>query len=366
MAAMDDTDRLIVEALRADGRMSMRALADLVHISRASAYARVARLERDGVITGYAALVDPVRYGYALSAYVYLDIAQRSWKSVRGQLLSMPEVDHIALLSGEHDILLRVRARDAVSLRDVVLTRLQEIPEVRSTQTVLIFEELTPGHDAGAPPSYLPAPPLRHAQDLLECLHVSHRVVDGIVVMGCSPEPLPALRVAPVLVEAGPEVANAPAGVTEWIVHSRPIEHAGYPLPVVGGIVTDKDRPTVADVLFEPGRKALGNFLIHRYSLADDGDRRVIRVRRRVEQPSVERVTRVVVNGAELSQHATHRTRAPCLTVDEYPWGLLVHSYRIISRSASRPTGVFKAPGTGRARSTRASSTIARALISCS
>jgi DNA-binding Lrp family transcriptional regulator len=128
MASMDDTDRMIVEALRADGRMSMRALADVVHISRASAYARVARLERDGVITGYAALVDPVRYGYALSAYVYLDIAQRSWKSVRGQLLSMPEVDHMALVSGEHDILLRVRARDAVSLRDVVLTRLRKSP----------------------------------------------------------------------------------------------------------------------------------------------------------------------------------------------------------------------------------------------
>src|SRR5215469_126286 len=147
MAALDDTDRLIVEALRADGRMSMRALADLVHISRASAYARVARLERDGVITGYAALIDPVRYGYALSAYVYLNIAQRSWKSVRGQLLSITEIDHVALVSGEHDILLRVRARDAVSLRDVVLTRLQEMPEIHSTQTVLIFEEATPAHD---------------------------------------------------------------------------------------------------------------------------------------------------------------------------------------------------------------------------
>jgi DNA-binding Lrp family transcriptional regulator len=144
MAAMDDTDRQIVDALRADGRMSMRALADLIHISRASAYGRVARLEREGVITGYAARIDPVRYGYALSAYVYLDIAQRSWKSVRGQLLGMPEVDQVALVSGEHDILLRVRARDAIDLRDVVLTRLQEIPEVRATQTVLIFEEAEP------------------------------------------------------------------------------------------------------------------------------------------------------------------------------------------------------------------------------
>jgi DNA-binding Lrp family transcriptional regulator len=144
MAAMDDVDRRIVEALRADGRLSMRALAELLHISRASAYSRVARLERDGVITGYAARIDPVRYGYALSAYVYLDVEQRSWKSLRGQLLAMPGVDHVALVSGGHDILLRVRARDAVDLRDVVLTRLQDIPEVRATQTVLIFEEAEP------------------------------------------------------------------------------------------------------------------------------------------------------------------------------------------------------------------------------
>jgi DNA-binding Lrp family transcriptional regulator len=99
------------------------------------------------VITGYAAIIDPVRAGYALSAYVYLDIAQRSWKSVRAQLLTMPEVDHIAFVSGEHDILLRVRARDAVSLRDVVVARLQDIPEVNSTQTMLIFEEATPARD---------------------------------------------------------------------------------------------------------------------------------------------------------------------------------------------------------------------------
>jgi DNA-binding Lrp family transcriptional regulator len=144
MASMDDTDRLIVEALRADGRLSMRALAERLHISRANAYTRVARLEREGVILGYAALINPVRYGYALSAYVYLAIAQRSWKSVRAQLLLVPEVDHVALVSGAHDIVLRVRARDAVSLRDVVLTRLQEIPEVRATQTVLIFDEVEP------------------------------------------------------------------------------------------------------------------------------------------------------------------------------------------------------------------------------
>ena len=88
MAPLDDTDRLIVEALRADGRLSIRALAARVHLSRANTYARVARLQRDGVITGFAAVIDPARYGYGLSAYVYLDIAQRSWKAVSRQVLS--------------------------------------------------------------------------------------------------------------------------------------------------------------------------------------------------------------------------------------------------------------------------------------
>ena len=79
-----------------------------------------------------------------MSAYVFLKIAQQSWKAVRREVLSIPEVDHAALVSGEHDIVLLVRTRDAASLRDVVLTRLQGMPEVASTHTVLIFDEQSP------------------------------------------------------------------------------------------------------------------------------------------------------------------------------------------------------------------------------
>ena len=144
MAALDDIDLGILAALRADGRLSMRALAARLHISRASAYARVERLEASRVITGYTATVDPRRCGYGLSAYVFLNIAQQSWKTVSRKVLGIPEVDHAALVSGEHDIMLLVRTRDAAALRDVVLTRLQGMPEVASTQTVLIFDEMSP------------------------------------------------------------------------------------------------------------------------------------------------------------------------------------------------------------------------------
>lgn len=149
MAVLDDLDRQIVAALRVNGRLSMRALASELHISRANAYARVDRLERAGVITGYSATINPQKYGYGLSAYVFLKIAQQSWKKVRNQVLSIPEVDHAALVSGEHDIMLLVRTRDAAALRDLVLTRLQGMPEVATTHTVLIFDELLPRERRG-------------------------------------------------------------------------------------------------------------------------------------------------------------------------------------------------------------------------
>lgn len=149
-ARLDATDRAIVAELRADGRLSMRALAARLHISRASAYSRVEALERAGVITGYAAVVDPVRYGYGLSAFVSLKISQHSWKTVRQRVLAIPEVATGALVSGDSDIVLLVRTSDAAGLRDLVLDVLQQMPDVLATQTTIIFDELP---ERVAPPS---------------------------------------------------------------------------------------------------------------------------------------------------------------------------------------------------------------------
>ncbi len=139
---LDDTDRAIVAELREDGRISMRALAEKLHISRATTYTRIERLVTAGVITGYTASIDPERYGYGISAYVYLKISQHSWKAVRRQILQIPQVWHAALVSGENDLVLLVRTSDAASMRELVLNTFQTMPDVLSTQTVLILDEL--------------------------------------------------------------------------------------------------------------------------------------------------------------------------------------------------------------------------------
>ncbi|MEV4312687.1 Lrp/AsnC family transcriptional regulator [Actinocrispum sp. NPDC049592] len=143
---LDEIDRNIVELLRADGRISVRKLAEQVNVSRANAYARIERLTASGVITGYHATIDPHRYGYTVSAYLAVKLRQRSWREFTERLADMPEVEHAAMVSGGYDGLLLVRTTDSDALRDVVLDRLQSMPEVMATHTMFILDELHPKH----------------------------------------------------------------------------------------------------------------------------------------------------------------------------------------------------------------------------
>ncbi|MFJ6212007.1 Lrp/AsnC family transcriptional regulator [Streptomyces sp. NPDC092296] len=139
--ALDRIDRAILRLLQQDGRASIRSVAEQVHVSRANAYARIARMMEDGVIRGFTARVDHERAGQGASAYVTLKIVQNSWRTVREQLLTLPGVEHIALVSGEFDVLLLVHTADNRALRELVLGRIQSLPAVLGTQTLLVFDE---------------------------------------------------------------------------------------------------------------------------------------------------------------------------------------------------------------------------------
>ncbi|MGK5628480.1 Lrp/AsnC family transcriptional regulator [Streptomyces sp. URMC 123] len=147
--SLDAIDRAILRMLSTDGRASIRSVAERVHVSRANAYARINRLIDDGVIRGFSTRIDPERAGYGASAYITLKIVQNSWRAVREQLRELPGAAHIALVSGDFDVLLLVHTEDNRALRELVLTRIQSIPEVLSTRTLLVFEETDLSMDPG-------------------------------------------------------------------------------------------------------------------------------------------------------------------------------------------------------------------------
>ncbi|MEO3751625.1 Lrp/AsnC family transcriptional regulator [Streptomyces sp. B6B3] len=141
---LDSIDLAILRLLRVDGRASIRSVAEQVHISRANAYSRISRLLDEGVIRGFSARIDHERAGQGAAAYIALRIVQDSWRSVREKLERLPGAAHIALVGGEIDVLLLVHTADYRALRDLVLGRIQPMPEVLSTRTLLVFEESDP------------------------------------------------------------------------------------------------------------------------------------------------------------------------------------------------------------------------------
>jgi DNA-binding Lrp family transcriptional regulator len=138
---LDAVDRRILAELQADGRLSVNELAARVSVARATAYQRLQRLEDDGVIRRYSAIVDPARVGLGIAALILVNVDQGDWRDARRRLLELPGVQYLALTSGTFDFVVLVRVPDVETLRDVVLVRLHGLPEVRSTQTVFVLED---------------------------------------------------------------------------------------------------------------------------------------------------------------------------------------------------------------------------------
>ena len=140
---LDAVDRRLVEALRVDSRQSVNELATRVNVSRATAYQRLARMREAGVIRRFTVDVDHRKLGLPIAALVLVSVVQHAWRGVGDRLRHLPGVEWLALSTGSYDYILLVRAPDIDHLRDVVLEGLQAIPDVASTQTLLLLDELS-------------------------------------------------------------------------------------------------------------------------------------------------------------------------------------------------------------------------------
>jgi DNA-binding Lrp family transcriptional regulator len=124
-----------------EGRISVNELATRAGISRATAYTRYDRLVADGVLSRFRADVDPHALGLDVAAMILINVEQGSWPTTRDKVSRLPGVEYVAMTSGGFVFVLLVRVPDIAALRDVVLYRLQGMPEVRSTQTIFVLDE---------------------------------------------------------------------------------------------------------------------------------------------------------------------------------------------------------------------------------
>lgn len=154
---VDAVDRRLLAVLAQEGRLSVNELASRARVSRATAYTRFDRLVADGVISGFHADVDPEALGLHVAAMILVNVEQGTWPDTRDRVSRLPGVEYVALTSGGFDFVLFVRAPDIAALRDVVLYRLQGMPEVKATQTIFILDE--DRHPPGSTAVFDPAAP---------------------------------------------------------------------------------------------------------------------------------------------------------------------------------------------------------------
>src|SRR5512133_209319 len=141
-ARMDDIDRQIVALLRSGARTSFQAIGQQVSLSAPAVKRRVDRLEADGVIRSYAAVVDPAAMGWQTHALVSLFCEGRmAAAEVRSAVADHPEVAAAYTVAGEASAILHVRARDTPHLEEA-LERIRDTPGIIRTQTQVVLSTL--------------------------------------------------------------------------------------------------------------------------------------------------------------------------------------------------------------------------------
>jgi len=139
---MDDLDRQIVALLRENARRSFQDIGQRVSLSAPAVKRRVDRLEADGVIRGYAAVVDPAAMGWPTHAVVSLVCEGRMPAAeVRAAVAGHPEVAAAYTVAGEASAILHVRARDTAHLEEA-LERIRDAPGIIRTQTQVVLSTL--------------------------------------------------------------------------------------------------------------------------------------------------------------------------------------------------------------------------------
>ncbi len=140
---LDRFDRAILMALERDGRLSLAALAEKVGLTKTPVQARLRKLEADGFIRGYSAIIDHEKMGEGHIAFVQVtlsDTRSAALDAFNKAALAVPQIEQCHMIAGGFDYLLKVRTRDIASYRRVMGERISTLPHVSQTSTFVAME----------------------------------------------------------------------------------------------------------------------------------------------------------------------------------------------------------------------------------
>lgn len=147
-SALDRFDRDILRALQHDGRLTIQELSERVGLSPSPVSRRVRRLEADGVIRGYAALIDEAALGYGVSVFVSVRLDRQVDEALarfESAVQAFPEVVDCWLMTGARDYLLRIATADLAEFERFLTGRLTRIPGVAAIESSIPLRRVKAG-----------------------------------------------------------------------------------------------------------------------------------------------------------------------------------------------------------------------------
>ena len=142
---LDTFDRRILDVLAGDGRITITDLSQKVGLSKTPCQNRMRRLEKDGFIVGYRAVLDPARLGAGHIAFVQVTLSSTTSSALEtfnAAAREVPEIEQCHMIAGGFDYLLKVRTSNIDSYRKILGERISGLPHVSHTSTFVVMESV--------------------------------------------------------------------------------------------------------------------------------------------------------------------------------------------------------------------------------
>jgi len=146
MVTLDSGDMKVLRMVQENCRLTAREIADRTGLPVTTVFAKIKRVERLGLVKGYHAVLNARELGAGTTAFILASFAYKSEQRVVSQrkvakeVANLPEVQEVHIISGEWDILIKVKAKDVDSVGKYVVDKLRLVKGIERTLTCLVFE----------------------------------------------------------------------------------------------------------------------------------------------------------------------------------------------------------------------------------
>lgn len=141
----DQIDKKLLELLQADTKKTTKELSDKLNLSVTAVYERIKKLEREGVIDKYVAIIDKSKVQKNFVVICHIKLAQHNINLIKHfekEILKLDEVLECYHVSGDYDYILKIFVKDMEEYRDFMVKKLTTIKDIGSTHSVFVIGEV--------------------------------------------------------------------------------------------------------------------------------------------------------------------------------------------------------------------------------